>query len=67
MKKGGIKLSMDIDKSLCMTVPEAAKWLRISRNHGYDLVKRGVIPSIRLGNRIVISKIALDKMLAGEK
>ena len=67
MKKGGIQLSMDIDKRLCITVPEAAKLLRISRNHGYDLVKRGVIPSIRLGNRIVISKIALDKKLAGEK
>ena len=60
-------MSMDIDKRLCITVPEAAKLLRISRNHGYDLVKRGVIPSIRLGKRIVISKMALDKKLAGEE
>ncbi len=67
MKKGGVQLNMDIDKRLCITVPEAAKLLRISRNHGYDLVKRGVIPSIRLGKRIVISKMALDKKLAGEE
>lgn len=57
-------MSTDIDKRLCITVPEAAKLLGISRNHGYELVKRKVIPSMRLGNRIVIPKIALDKKLA---
>jgi excisionase family DNA binding protein len=60
-------LSMDIDKILCMTVPEAAKLLRISRNHCYELVKRGVVPSIRLGKKIVIPRIALDKKLAEAK
>ena len=67
LKKGGIQLSMDIDKRLCVTVPEAAKLVGISRNHCYELVKQGIIPSIRLGNRIVIPKIALDKKLAEAK
>jgi excisionase family DNA binding protein len=67
LKKGGVQLNMDIDKRLCITVPEAAKLLGISRNHCYELVKQGVIPSIRLGGRIVIPKIALDKKLAEAK
>ncbi len=38
----------------------------ISRNHGYKLVRDGVIPSIKLGNRIVIAKSTVEKILAGE-
>ncbi|MFC1917835.1 helix-turn-helix domain-containing protein [Chloroflexota bacterium] len=40
------------DKKLCYTVPEAAKLLRVSRNQGYELVHRGVIPVIMLETRI---------------
>jgi excisionase family DNA binding protein len=60
-------LNTGIDKRLCITVPEAAEMLGISRNFAYELVKQGVIPSIRLGNRIVIPKIALDKKLEEAK
>jgi excisionase family DNA binding protein len=48
---------------LCITVPEAAKMLGISRNFAYQLVREGKIPSIRLGKRILIPKIALEEML----
>lgn len=37
---------------LCYTVPEAAQLLRVSRNQGYELARRGEIPVIKLGNRI---------------
>jgi excisionase family DNA binding protein len=60
-------LSMDIDKTLCITVPEAAKLLRISRNFAYELVKRGEIPSIKFGKRILIPKIGLEKRVAEAK
>ena len=60
-------MNMGIDNRLCITVPEAAEMLGISRNHCYKLVKEGVIPSIRLGGRIVIPKIGLDKKLAEAK
>ena len=40
------------DGKLCYTVPEAAELLRVSRNQGYELVHRGVIPVIMLGNRM---------------
>ena len=52
-----------IEERLCLTVPEVAKKLGLSRNFTYELVKRGELPSTRFGKRIVISKIALEKML----
>ena len=52
-----------IDKRLCVTVPEAAKMLGISRNFCYQLVREGKLPSIRFGKRILISIAALEKML----
>jgi len=61
------KLNMDIEKRLCLTVPEAAEMLGISRNYGYELVRRGELPSVRFGKRIVIPKIALEKKLEEAK
>jgi len=51
--------------TLTLKVEEAAAVLGISRTTAYDLVARGQIPSIRLGNRIVIPKYQLDVMLKG--
>ena len=52
-----------IDRRLCVTVPEAAEMLGISRNFAYQLVREGKLPSIRFGKRILIPKAALEKML----
>jgi excisionase family DNA binding protein len=60
-------LNMDIEKRLCMSVPEAAERLGISRNFAYELVKRGELPSIKFGKRKLIPKIALDKKLEEAK
>lgn len=35
-----------------LTVEEAARLLRLRRSHAYELVRRGVIPSVRLGRFI---------------
>jgi excisionase family DNA binding protein len=59
----GLPRLADIGGRLCVTVPEAAKMLGISRNYAYELVRIGVIPSIRFGKRILIPKAALLKML----
>ena len=58
-----MKLNIGIDKRLCITVPEAAEMLGISRNFGYELVKRGELPVIRFGKRLLIPRVALEKML----
>ena len=41
-------------KKLTGTVDEAAKALGVSRNSAYEGVKRGEIPALRIGNRIVV-------------
>lgn len=46
------------------TVPEVAKMLGISRSTAYLCVRRGEIPSLTLGRRVVISKMAFDAFLA---
>ena len=56
-------------EKLVLTVPEAGEMLGISRAQSYLMVKRGVLPVIKLGRRIVVPKAALEKMLenAGSK
>ncbi len=52
-----------MNDQLLLTVPEAAKLLRISRNLAYELVARGEIPSVRLGRVIRVPRTALERWL----
>jgi excisionase family DNA binding protein len=54
---------VDEEQRLCISVPEAARMLGVSRNFCYDLVKQKQLPVIRFGKRILIPKIALEKLL----
>jgi excisionase family DNA binding protein len=47
------------------TVPEAAKRLGISDRSAYEAVKRGDLPAIRVGNRLLVPKAALARLLTG--
>jgi excisionase family DNA binding protein len=49
---------------LTYTVTEAAELLGISRTTAYACVKRGEIPSVTLGRRILISRTQLEQLLA---
>ncbi len=51
------------DAGTLLTVPEAAKLLRIGRNLAYELVARGEIPSVRLGRLIRVPRAALEERL----
>lgn len=51
-------------EKLVLTVPEAGELLGVSRVHAYLMVKMGQIPIIKLGRRIVVPRVALEKMLA---
>lgn len=46
-----------------VTVEEAAKILGIGRNTAYEAVKQGEIPVIRIGRRILVSRVALERLL----
>jgi excisionase family DNA binding protein len=53
--------------SLVLTPAETAKLLRIGRGTVYEQIRLGVIPSIRMGRRILVPKAALMKMLETAK
>ncbi len=46
-----------------ITVERAGQLLGISRGLAYDLVRRGEIPSVRLGRRVVVPAAAIDDIL----
>ena len=53
----------DMEEKLTMTVDEVAKALSLSRGKTYELCRQQVIPTLRLGRRLLIPKAALEKML----
>ncbi|MFC2063074.1 helix-turn-helix domain-containing protein [Chloroflexota bacterium] len=59
----GLPRSTDREERLCVTVPEAAKMLGVSRNFAYELVRQGKLPALELGKRKLIPRVALEKML----
>jgi len=54
---------MDND-DLVMSVEAAAKALHISRNLAYEAARDGRLPCIRIGRRLLISRRALEALLA---
>lgn len=59
----GLPRAADLENRLCIKVTEAAKMLAISRNFAYELVKQGKLPVVKFGKRILIPRVALEKML----
>ena len=56
-----------VTHSLCISIPEAAKLLGISRNTCYEMARMGQLPTIKCGRRrLVVPKAALMKMLQEE-
>jgi excisionase family DNA binding protein len=55
-------MKTDLPK-LTMTVPEAAKLLGVGRNQAYEAVRRGEIPTVKIGRRILVPTKALERML----
>ena len=49
------------------TVDEVARILRIGRISAYQAIERGDVPSIRIGRRILIPRMALEQMLIRPK
>ena len=54
------------EDSLTLTVTECAKRLGIGRNSAYEAVGRGEIPVIRVGKRLLVPKVALERLLSGD-
>jgi len=56
-------MSDKIDR-LTYTIPQAGLLLGIGRNQAYEAAKRGDIPTITIGKRLLVPKAALERMLA---
>jgi excisionase family DNA binding protein len=52
---------------LAVSVPEAARLLGLSRSTTYAAVKRGDIPSVRIGGRIVVPLRRLEELINPER
>ena len=48
-----------------LSVTEAAKALGICRNKAYEAARRGEIPTIKIGKRILVPRAAFERMLQG--
>lgn len=51
-------------EKLTMSVLEAADRLGIGKNLAYQMIAENKLPHIRLGGRILVSRPALERMLA---
>jgi len=56
-------MEMQKKAKLTFTVPEAGQLLGVSRATAYELAKQGIIPTLRLGKRLVVPRIALERLL----
>lgn len=48
-----------------VTVEEAGEILGISRGSAYQAAREGRLPAIRVGRRLVVPKVQLERMLDG--
>jgi len=48
---------------LTMTVTEAAERLGIGRMQAYEAARRGELPTVRIGRRLLVPVSALERML----
>jgi len=47
------------NEKLVLTAMEVARLLRISRATCYEQIRQGIIPSIRIGRKIIVPRAAL--------
>lgn len=53
-------------RCLTISVPQAGELLGIGRNQAYAAAKTGQLPTIKIGKRVLVPVIALDRMLGIE-
>lgn len=55
--------TVPLEQRLALSVSDAAALLGISRSKAYELVGDGTIPSVKLGDRLVVPRRALEERL----
>jgi excisionase family DNA binding protein len=62
---GGVT-KMGKTERLTISVPEAGERLGIGRNSAYEAARRGEIPTIRIGGRVLVPRAQFERLLNGE-
>ena len=57
------KIAAPPEPRLCISVPEAARQLGISRAHAFTMATAGTLPTVRFGKRLVVPIAALERVL----
>ena len=52
-----------MDEKLTLSVDEVAVLLGIGRGLAYEKARSGEIPTLRIGRRLLVPKVALNRML----
>jgi excisionase family DNA binding protein len=63
----GIGGDQMVDERLTVSVEEAGRLLGLSRNSAYEAARRGELPVLRFGKRLVVPRARLMAMLTGER
>lgn len=58
---------MNNPDSKVLTVREAATMLRLGLNSTYEAIRRGELPALRVGRRLLVPRAALEDLLKGSK
>ena len=52
------------EKKAVLTIEETGQLLGISRNSAYEAVRRGEIPVIQIGRRLLVPRMAFEELLS---
>jgi excisionase family DNA binding protein len=52
------------EAKLTLSVPEAGRRLGLGKNASYEAARRGELPLLRFGRKLVVPRIAFERMLA---
>jgi excisionase family DNA binding protein len=50
-----------------LTVEEAGRMLGLGRQAAYAAARRGQIPTLKIGRRVLVPRVRLERLLAGDE
>ena len=51
---------------LLISVPEAARLLGVGTTFGWTMVRRGEIPTVKLGRRVLVPRAAVEQLVVAD-
>ena len=59
---------MEIESGIWMRVPEAARYFGIPRSRMYDLIQKGELPAVRIGERSIrVNRREVEEFLTANR